>query len=124
MNASSEHEEDSWSENTAEAFGPDVIERVKKEHPGSELRQFSTSEGAVICKAPSRAEFKRFRTMWNDGGQQRAQAFETLLYGCAVYPDRKGLADLLDRRPGLAETFGSSLASWAGLGEEAVEKKL
>src|SRR5688572_3488954 len=112
-----------WKEETAESFGEDVIAKVKAEHSGAELRQFSTPDGAVICRAPSRGEFKRFRTMYLDA-QQRPGALEALLYGCVVHPDRKVLGELLERRPGLAETFGSELAAWAGLGEEVVQKKL
>jgi len=106
------------------AFPPEVIEAVKARFPTTELRQIVTEEGgAIICKAPSRGEYKRFRSMVVDPNQ-RAMALETLVFGCCVHPPTAELSAMLERRPGWAEVWGDKLAGWSGSGQEATEKKL
>lgn len=106
-----------------EPFTFEEVQAAKDKNPGVELRIIGADGEAVICKAPTRGEYRRFRSMYLDGAQ-RAMATETLLIGCVVHPDRGELGRLLERRPGLAETFGEKLIAWAGLGVEAYEKKL
>jgi hypothetical protein len=106
------------------AFPPDVIAKLKSQFPSTELRQYRSEEGdAIVCKCPSRGDYKRFRAMIVDPNQ-RANALETLMRSCVVYPDAQGVAVLLERRPGLAEVFGDKLSGWAGAGQEVTEKKL
>lgn len=102
----------------------DLVAKIKAENPNVELHLLATPQGeTVVCKAPSRAEYKRFRAMIIDPGQ-RPNALETLLVACVVWPTRNEVHALLDRRPGLAEVFGDKLAGIAGVGEDLVEKKL
>jgi hypothetical protein len=114
---------DENEEEASGAFSPEVYARVRKEHPSAELREFAAADGAVICKAPTRGDYKRFRTMYLDP-VQRPMALEQLLAASLVHPDREEFSQLLERRPGLTEVFGEKLATWAGLGQEATEKKL
>lgn len=107
-----------------EGFPADVIAQVKERHPSLELRMYIGEDGdAVICKAPNRGEYKRFRQMVVDP-DKRAMALETLLFGCCVHPSTAELSSLLEKRPGLAEVFGDKLSGWAGAGQEVTEKKL
>ena len=107
-----------------EGFPAEVIAAVKEKNPGVELRLLITEEGgAVICKAPNRGEYKRFRAMVVDP-DKRAMALETLLFGCCVHPAQAELSQMLERRPGWAEVFGDKLSGWAGAGQEVTEKKL
>lgn len=107
-----------------EGFPADVIAAVKAQHPSLELRMLMTEDGgAVICKAPNRGEYKRFRQMVIDP-DKRAMALETLLYGCCVHPPKDELNAMLEHRPGWAEVFGDKLSGWAGAGQEVTEKKL
>jgi hypothetical protein len=102
----------------------EVIDKVKAAHPGVELRLWTSEEGdTVICKAPNRGEYKRFLHMVADAAQ-RAQAPETLLFGCLVYPTPQELGAMLERRPGLGVLFGGKLGDWAGSNQEVAEKKL
>lgn len=107
-----------------QGFSDEVIADVKAKHPNTELRMYVTEEGgAVICKAPNRGEYKRFRSMIVNP-DQRAMALETLLFGCCVHPPTSELGAMLERRPGWAEVFGDKLSGWAGAGQEVTEKKL
>ncbi len=106
------------------SFPAEVIERVKLAHPNSELRELTTEEGiAIICKAPNRGEYKRFKSMVVDPAQ-KSMALEALLFGCCVHPSTSELGSLLERRPAYAEVYGEKLAGWAGAGQEVTEKKL
>lgn len=106
-------------------FAQEVIDAVKAAHPGAEMRILISEEGeAVICKAPNRGEYKRFRQLLTGDQAQRAAAPETLLYGCTVYPPPTELGALLERRPGLGDAFGEQLAGWAGAGQDVTQKKL
>jgi hypothetical protein len=111
----------------SEEDGPlaqEIIDKVKAQHPGAELYMWSTPDGtAVICKAPNRGEYKRFRQMVVDPAR-KAESLETLLLGCVVYPPAADMFAILDRRPGYAEVFGEKLAGIAGAGQEVNEKKL
>lgn len=107
----------------AELIAEDIITAVKTKHPGMELRMLSTEEAAIIARCPSRGDYKRFRDMFLDPAK-RSGALETLVYACTLHPPSEAVGAMLEKRPGLAETFGEKLASWAGLGQEAVEKKL
>lgn len=105
-------------------LSPETIDRLKAAHPGAELRAFASSEGdLVVCKAPSRGEYKRFLSMVSNP-DQRSMAPETLFLGCVVHPEAVEVTRMLERRPGLGVLFGSRLSTWAGSDQEVVEKKL
>jgi hypothetical protein len=105
------------------ALGKEQLAKVRADNPGLELHHIVAGDEEIVVKSPPRAEWKRFRAMYLDPAQ-RPLALETLLFGCLVHPDAAGLNAILERRPAFAEVFGEKLASAAGLGTEAVEKKL
>ncbi len=98
-----------------------VIEELKAQH--GEIHQLSYAGVDVIVRAPSRAAWKRYRALMSDAAR-RADSFEVLLRDCLLHPSLQELDGILDRRPGLAETFGAELVEIAGLGKEAEKKVL
>ncbi len=104
---------------------PDVIAKLKAQNPGVELHQIEVEDGeqVVICKMPSRAEYKRFVHMLSDRAQQ-SRALETLLLANLVYPEADAMLRMIEERPALAEKFGDHLADLAGAAYRIVSKKL
>jgi len=99
----------------------DELDKLKAEH-GS-LTQLSHEDESVIVKTPNRATWKRFRAQIMDESK-RVIAFEELVRACVVHPERPALESMLDRKPGLIETFGKALSELAGAGEKAEKKAL
>jgi hypothetical protein len=98
-----------------------AIEDLKAKH--GEVHQLSHAGVEVIVRTPGRAQWKRFRALTADE-KRRPDALETLLRDCLLYPSLSDLDAILDRRPGLAETFGGQLVELAGLSGEAEKKDL
>jgi hypothetical protein len=103
----------------------DKIATLKVENPGFELHLLTNddTEAQVVVKTPSEGEWRRFRSMSSDDAQ-RAMALRALVLGCVVYPTMPEFAAMLDRRPGLAETFGSKLVDIAGVSMATTVRKL
>lgn len=99
----------------------DEIKKLKAEH--GDLTQLDHAGESVIVKSPNRATWKRFRAQAQDEGK-RIIAMEELVRACVVHPDRAGLEAMLDRKPGLVETFGKELAELAGASDKAEKKAL
>jgi hypothetical protein len=95
-----------------------TIKEVREKHPKAVVLTAGGETVAVI--PPTRAIWRRFKLCVTDE-RKRADAFEVLLRDCVVHPDAKGLEEILERRPALAETFGDAVAELAGAGLE-VEK--
>lgn len=95
------------------------IQKLKAEHGA--LHQLDHAGEAVIVKSPNRATWKRFRSQAQDEAK-RLIAMEELVRACVVHPERGELEAMLDRKPGLVESFGKVLAELAGAGTD-VEKK-
>jgi hypothetical protein len=99
----------------------DTIEKLKAEH--GEIHLLRASGVEVVVKAPGRAQWKRFRAYVADE-RRRPDAVETLLRDCVVHPDAAALDAILEKRPGLAETFGNQVVELAGASGEAEKKAL
>jgi hypothetical protein len=98
-----------------------TVEKLKAEH--GELHLLRASGAEVVVKPPSRAQWKRFRAYVADE-RRRPDAVESLLRDCVVYPDAAALDGILEKRPGLAETFGNQVVELAGASGEAEKKVL
>ena len=96
------------------------IEQLKQQH--GELHELSHAGETVIVKAPNRATWKRFRAQVIDESK-RVVALEELVRSCVVHPEKAELEVMLDRKPGLVETFGKALGELAGAGDGQAEKK-
>ena len=95
------------------------IQALKSKH-GSTLTLLSAANNHVVVRPPSRGEWKRYRTQMHDDAQ-RPDAAEHLLRACIVHPDSAQVEALLNRLPGLAESFGAAVLELAGRVE--TEKK-
>ncbi len=100
-----------------------TVERLKAEHPGVDLHLLNAGAMTAVFKAPPYAEWRRFKTMYMDTAQ-RPMAMEALCFGCLVYPTAVEFREMLQRKPAIAESFGSRLVALAAPEEELVEKKL
>jgi len=101
----------------------EITSRIRASGYDGELRLWKGGDFEVIGKAPSRGEFLRFQEMATDP-KKRSKATEALVRACIVYPPGAELEAMLDKKPGLALTFGEKLVELAGAGVEVEEKKL
>ena len=77
----------------------------------------------IVVKPPGRAEAKRFRTLGMDE-RRRDTAAETLLRDCCLYPDAKGVNELLEKKPFIAEAFLDQLLQLGGAVQETTVRNL
>lgn len=67
-----------------------------------------------VFRKPTRAEYKRFRSMASNPSQQ-ADAQEVLARSCVVYPTPVDFDALLEEYPAIAEACGGALGKLVGL---------
>lgn len=103
------------------------VDKLKAAHPGADLQVVTAGGGdrevSVVVKVPNRERWMRFKTQAADA-HRKLLALESLVIDSVVHPSPGELAQLLEARPALAETFGSMIAELAGLEETVVAKKL
>lgn len=102
----------------------EVLEKLKQQNPRAELFSLRSGADEVVVKSPSLVEWKRFRTFAADE-RRRADAVETILRACTVFPAPDQLQAMLERRPALCEIFGGQVVDMANGPEDTreVEKK-
>ncbi len=98
-----------------------TIDALKAKH--GEIYELSACGEIVIIRKPSKAAYNKYRTYLFDD-ERRHTAMETLLTDCVVDPDKESFFAIIDRLPGLAETFGSECARLAGNTKQVEVKKL
>lgn len=99
-----------------------LVEELKTKH--GELHELSAPSGeTVIVATPSKATWKRFQSQIHDE-RRRADAIEGLVRACIVHPANGDVELMLDRRPGLVETFGKVIVELGGAGQEVQKKAL
>lgn len=102
------------------------IDELKAANPGVKLHLL-TPEGIngaeIVVKAPTRAQWKRFKTETQDVAK-RATAIETLCLDCVVHPSRTEFEALLEKYPALAQTFAGEIGELAGAVEKVEKKEL
>ena len=104
-------------------FDEQTLDQMKAAHPGVPMTMLSAQGEAIVVRPVSRPAWKRFRAAV-EGGARTNDHLELLILDCLVAPDRAGLMAMLDRKPGLAETFGHRLAREAGYAAGVEAKKL
>ena len=97
-----------------------IIEAARATH--GEVSELTAGEYAVLVRAPTRGEYKRFRAESLDE-RKRAEAVEHLCRSCVVYPDPAAFDALLDRKPALADIFGAKVLELEGAAGEAEARK-
>lgn len=103
------------------------IEKLKAAHPNADLQLISAGGGdrevSVVVKVPNRERWMRFKAHAQDQ-HRKSVAMEALVIDCVVYPSPAEVAQMLEARPALTETFGNKIAELAGLEETVSAKKL
>lgn len=97
------------------------IEALKAQH--GDIHELTAAGVSVIVKAPSRGAWKRFRTSAQNE-RNRANAVGNLLLDCLVWPDHQTFEQILEKQPGLEDTFAAEVVEIAGAAEATTRKKL
>ena len=105
------------------------LDKIKAAHPGIELYALiaASADGSrsvsVIVKVPDRARWIRFKEQAADKNR-KALATESLVRDCVLHPGAAELDSMIEKRPGLVESFGAEIAALAGIEESVVAKKV
>ncbi len=97
------------------------IDQIKSQLGVTLLRSFELAGVEVVCRAPSEADYKRFKTQVADS-DRRATAPDALVYACVVWPGREEFRDMVKVKPGIIESIAGELVEWAGA-TKLIEKK-
>ena len=106
------------------AIAPEILEKVKAANPGIETYTAEFSTGAVILRAPSLPEYRRFNSMQTTTSGKNMENVETLIRSCILYPDQDGLTAMFNRQPALIFKIGDTAVDLAGASEAVQVKKL
>jgi hypothetical protein len=98
-----------------------AIDELKRRH--GTLREWTCSGETVIVREPTKIAYDKFRD-WQDDPIRKGSACEAFVTDCVVYPDASGVMGMLERKPGLADTFAIKLSILAGNTRDVQEKKL
>jgi hypothetical protein len=100
---------------------PSTLAELKAKH--TEILPLETKFGDdIVFRLPTFDEYHRFLQEQVDP-QYRVSALRTLVYVCAVHPDRDQFDAILRRRPGLFSKLSGPLLEFAGNEDDAVRKK-
>jgi hypothetical protein len=102
------------------SFSDEALAAARAQH--GEVTELSASGVSVLVRAPSRGEYKRFRSDSFDAAK-RSDAVERLCRACVVAPDAATFDRILDARPALADVFGARVLELAGATAEATAQK-
>lgn len=100
----------------------EALDQAKATH--GEVFRLDHDEASVLVRPPKRAEYRKFKATILGNQAAAADALETLLREVVVYPAPEAFDAMLDRWPGLSETFGQKVLEIAGVSEQATLKKL
>ena len=75
----------------------------------------------VVLRKPTRAEYKRFRSMLHNDAQ-KADATESLARTCVVYPSREAFDSMLDEYPAIGDAAGGVLGELVGFTADQMGK--
>jgi hypothetical protein len=104
-----------------------LIEELKAKHPADELHRLGGTKEIVVVKCPSAPLWEAMQDKVLDAKStqpQRRAAAHNLLISCVVFPSAEKVAELLERKPGLLQTFTNQLSEIAGVDNEARSEKL
>jgi hypothetical protein len=109
-----------------EAIPEEMLNRLRAAHPASvDLTVLTAPSGeSVVVRNVTRAEWNRFRTKTAADDRKRFDLSEQLLFSCIVHPEKLEVESMLDRRPGLTETWFNGLMDVVGLARDLEKKAL
>lgn len=109
-----------------EAIPEETLNRLRAAHPASvELSILTAPSGeSVVVRNITRGEWHRYRTKVSADERKRFDLSEQLLFSCIVHPEKMEVESILDRRPGLTETWFNGLMEVAGLSQHFEKKAL
>lgn len=114
------------------SLDPKILEELKAKNPRAVVltgtatalivgeKALSADGDTVVVAPPSRAQWRRFKSMASDD-RKRPDALEMILRDCLMHPAAPAFESMLDMRPALIEVFGEQVLELAGAGLE-VEK--
>lgn len=101
-----------------------ALEEAKSKYGEAYLLEAKEAGIRVVCRAPTRPVYRKFRTeRYDPSPARRAGSLESLFVACLVYPDPKTFESTLDRMPALADSFGGALWDKVTGAEDATVKK-
>jgi hypothetical protein len=90
-------------------------DEIVSKHGGDEnVKRVDTKAGTVVLRKPTRAEYKRFRSLFWDE-KRRSDAIEMLVRDCVAFPPKEAFAAMLEDRPGIADRCGNVALELAGI---------
>lgn len=103
---------------------PFELELAKAKEKHGEVYVFKAVGVRVICRLPTEEEYDRWKDdLEKERGKKPVTATERVFRQTCVYPPKAELAGILERRRGLALTFGNAILEQAGITEGcSVEK--
>ena len=100
------------------------VASIKKTNPEAKLFRAKAIKVDVVCRPPSREEWRRFEREIIAGGQAQAGAIEQLFVTCCLAPKGKDLEELLNSHPALGTAFGLKCRALAGATVEIEDSNL
>lgn len=101
----------------------DIIESVKKDHPGKELRLLTlTHKDLSVDFIVTVPDSKQYKTLMKDREKNRDYANNKYVFDCVKYPKKTELNELFSKHPGFQTNVCAKLNSLAGEGAEAIEE--
>jgi uncharacterized protein YihD (DUF1040 family) len=101
----------------------EMISELKAKHGVDELRLLEACGESVLIRKPNRGEYQRFRAKLA-AEATRDSALEQLVRTVIVYPPPPDFSAMLERLPGLAETFGDEVLELVGVTKKLEAKKV
>lgn len=104
-----------------DAFGQKLAE-LKDKH--GEVYKLKHAGVTVICRLPTEDEYDRWKDeLEKERGKKPVTATERIFRQTCLYPEKADLSAILEKKRGLALTFGNAILELAGIGEGcSVEK--
>lgn len=96
---------------------PDQIKSLEDSHKRIAVVRHEGAEWCVVYRAPSRAEYKQFRSRINNP-QTAPDAQEQLARQCVVYPSKEAFDALLEEWPAIPEASSKAFSRLMGLAVE------
>jgi hypothetical protein len=91
--------------------------------PDVTILTHSKTGDQIAVRAPSKSQWRRFRSAaMSEVQEKKEMAEELLVLDCLVFPERDDLLALIEKRPGCVITFAAGVVELAGFGGTAEKK--